>query len=70
MKDPHHHQIRVAEVIAEKVEGARAYFTTIVRRGQDVLSEVKSTWCCLDTASLRPARLARDVVSKFLPPAA
>jgi acyl-CoA thioester hydrolase len=60
----------VAEVIAEKVEGARASFTTIVRRGQDVLSEVKSTWCCLDAHSLRPARLARDVVSRFLPPAA
>jgi acyl-CoA thioester hydrolase len=57
----------VAEVIAEKVEGARAYFTTVVRRGQDVLSEVRSTWCCLDAASLRPARLARDIVARFLP---
>ena len=57
----------VAEVIAEKVEGARAYFTTVVRRGQDVLSEVKSIWCCLDAASLRPARLAREVTSRFLP---
>jgi acyl-CoA thioester hydrolase len=57
----------VAEVIAEKVEGARASFTTIVRRGQDVLSEVKSTWCCLDARSLRPVRLARDVTSRFLP---
>ena len=60
----------VAEVIAEKVEGARAYFTTVVRRGQDVLSEVKSTWCCLDAASMRPVRLARDVISRFLPPEA
>ena len=59
----------VAEVIAEKVEGARAYFTTVVRRGQDVLSEVKSCWCCLDAATKRPARLARDVASRFLPPA-
>src|SRR5687768_8941181 len=57
----------VADVIAEKVEGARAYFTTVVKRGQEVLSEVKSTWCCLDAASLRPARLARDVVSRFVP---
>jgi acyl-CoA thioester hydrolase len=60
----------VAEVIAEKVEGARAYFTTIVRRGQDVLSEVKSTWCCLDAATQRPARLARDVIARFVPPEA
>jgi acyl-CoA thioester hydrolase len=58
----------VAEVIAEKIEGARAYFTTIVRRGQEVLSEVKSTWCCLDAATQRPARLARDVIARFLPP--
>ena len=60
----------VAEVIAEKVEGARAYFTTVVKRGQEVLSEIKSSWCCLDSASLRPVRLARDVIGRFLPPAA
>ena len=57
----------VAEVIAEKVEGARAFFTTIVKRGEEVLSEVKSCWCCLDATSLRPARLASDVVSRFVP---
>jgi acyl-CoA thioester hydrolase len=60
----------VAEVIAEKVEGARAMFTTVVRRGEEVLSEIKSSWCCLDAASLRPARLARDIVARFLPPTA
>ena len=60
----------VAEVIAEKVEGAKAYFTTVVRRGQDVLSEVRSTWCCLDASSLRPVRLARDIANRFLPPGA
>ena len=57
----------VAEVIAERMDGVRAYFTTIVRRGQDVLSEVKSTWCCLDAVTQRPARLARDVISRFVP---
>jgi acyl-CoA thioester hydrolase len=59
----------VAEVIAEKVEGARAYFTTVVRRGEEVLSEIKSSWCCLDAVTKRPARLARDIVGRFLPPA-
>jgi acyl-CoA thioester hydrolase len=29
---------------------------------------VKSCWCCLDAATKRPARLARDVASRFLPP--
>ena len=59
----------VAEVIAEKVEGARAYFRTVLKRGEDVLSEIQSTWCCLDAGTHRPARLARDVISRFLPPA-
>jgi acyl-CoA thioester hydrolase len=57
----------VAEVIAEKVEGARAFFTTVLRRGEDVLSEITSCWCCIDAATHRPARLARDVVGRFFP---
>ena len=60
--------IVVAEVIAEKVHGARAMFTTVLRRGEEVLSEIKSSWCCLDAESLRPARLAREIVGRFLPP--
>lgn len=60
----------VAEVIAEKVQGARAFFSTVVKRGEDVLSEISSCWCCLDAATQRPARLARDVISRFLPPTA
>ena len=58
----------VAEVIAEKVLGARAFFRTVLRRGEDVLSEIQSCWCCLDVATQRPARLARDVIGRFLPP--
>ena len=57
----------VADVIAEQVKGARAFFTTIIRRGEDVLAEVKSTWCCLDAGTQRPARLARDIVARFVP---
>ena len=58
----------VAEVIAEKVEGARAFFTTVLRRGEDVLSEIHSCWCCLDAATQRPARLAREIASRFVAP--
>jgi acyl-CoA thioester hydrolase len=58
----------VAEVIAEKVEGARAFFTTVLRRGEDVLSEIHSGWCCLDAATQRPARLAREIATRFLSP--
>ena len=59
----------VAEVIAERVEGARAFFRTVLRRGDEVLSEIQSCWCCLDAATQRPARLAREIVGRFLPPA-
>ncbi len=57
----------VASVVAEGVQGARAFFSTMITRGEEVLAEVKSSWCCLDAATLRPARLARDVVRRFLP---
>jgi acyl-CoA thioester hydrolase len=60
----------VAEVIAEKVEGARAMFRTVLRRGEDVLSEINSSWCCLDAVTKRPARLACDIARRFLPPTA
>ncbi len=59
--------IITASVVAEGVQGARAFFSTLIKRGEEVLVEVKSSWCCLDAASLRPARLARDVVRRFLP---
>jgi len=55
-------------VIAEKVEGARAFFRTILRRGDEVLSETSSCWCCLDAVTMRPARLARDVIGRFISP--
>jgi len=60
----------IAGVVAESVQGARAFFTTMIRRsgdlGEQVLAEVKSSWCCLDAATLRPARLAKDVVARFI----
>ncbi|WP_456115178.1 acyl-CoA thioesterase [Sphingomicrobium astaxanthinifaciens] len=56
----------VADVIAEKVSGARAFFTTVIKRGEETIAEVKSVWCCLDAVSQRPARLAKDVAARFL----
>ena len=35
-------------------------------RGEDVLAEVKSSWCCLDSVTRRPVRLARDIAARFL----
>lgn len=55
-----------ADVVADRMQGARAFFTTIIMRGETVVAEAKSVWCCLDAATQRPARLARDVVRRFL----
>lgn len=57
----------IATVFLEKVHGARAFYETVIRRGEEVLAEVKSSWCCLDASTMRPARLARDVIERFLP---
>lgn len=57
----------IATVLLEKVQGARAYYETVIRRGEDVLAEVKSTWCSIDAETLRPARLAREVIARFFP---
>jgi len=59
--------IVVADVIADKVEGAKAFFTTVIKRGDQTVAEVTSSWCCLDAATKRPARLARDIAERFLP---
>jgi acyl-CoA thioester hydrolase len=56
----------VADVIADKVEGAKAFFTTVIKRGEEVLAEVRSSWCCLDAVSRRPVRLAREIAQRFL----
>jgi acyl-CoA thioester hydrolase len=57
----------VADVIADRIEGAKAFFTTVIKRGEVVVAEVTSSWCCLDAVTRRPARLARDIASRFLP---
>ncbi len=57
----------VATVLLEKVQGARAFYATVIKRGEDVIAEVKSSWCCLDAQTMRPARLAANVVERFFP---
>ena len=57
----------IATVLLEKVQGARAFYETIIKRGEDVLAEVKSSWCCLDAETLRPSRLANNVIEHFFP---
>ena len=59
----------IATVLLEKVQGARAFYGTVLRRGEEVLAEVKSTWCSIDAETLRPARLAQEVIARFFPEA-
>lgn len=55
------------QVLLEKLQGARAIIKTLIERNGEVLAIAESCWCCLDATTQRPARLARDVVMKFLP---
>lgn len=57
----------IATVLLEKVQGARAFYETVIRRQEEVLAEVKSSWCCLDASTMRPARLARNIIERFFP---
>lgn len=54
-----------AQVVLQKVQGARAFYETLIRRGEEVLVEVKSSWCCLDAETKRPTRPAREIVERF-----
>ena len=60
----------VVRVVLEKLLGARAFYKTIINHDDEVLAEVESCWCCLDTVTRKPVRLARDIVARFLPPEA
>ncbi len=55
----------IATVVLEKVQGARSFYETFIKRGEEVLAEVRSSWCCIDAVTLRPARIAADVAAHF-----
>ena len=54
----------VARTVLEKVAGARAFYNTVIARGEEVLAEVQSMWCCIDAASHAPTRIDREVAEK------
>ncbi|MCB2087722.1 MAG: thioesterase family protein [Sphingomonadaceae bacterium] len=58
-----------AKTVLEKIAGARAFYHTLIQRGEEVLAEVRSSWCCIDAQTLRPARIGEDVARFFFPPA-
>ena len=55
----------VAQTVLERFNGARAFYSTVIKRGEDVLAEVKSSWCCIDAETLRPARIGEHMREFF-----
>ena len=55
----------MATVVLERVKGARSFYETVIKRGEEVLAEVQSSWCCVDAETMRPARIAKDVQAYF-----
>ncbi|MEP5938318.1 MAG: thioesterase family protein [Erythrobacter sp.] len=58
----------IASTVLESFKGARAFYSTVIKRGEDVLAEVKSAWCCIDAETLRPARIDDGMRQFFFPP--
>lgn len=54
----------IATTLLERVQGPRAFYATVIRRGEEVLAEVKSSWCCVAADTLRPVRIAQDVIAR------
>jgi len=57
----------IARTVLEHFHGARAFYHTIIERGEEVLAEVKSSWCCIDAETLRPARIGEEIARRFFP---
>jgi len=57
----------IAQTVLERYNGARAFYHTVIKRGEDVLAEVKSSWCCIDAKTLRPARIGEHLREFFFP---
>jgi acyl-CoA thioester hydrolase len=57
----------IASTVLERYNGARAFYRTVIKRGEDVLAEVQSSWCCIDAQTLRPARIGEHLREVFFP---
>ncbi len=57
----------IANTVLERYNGARAFYRTVISRGEEVLAEVQSSWCCIDSTTLRPARIGEHMREFFFP---
>ena len=56
----------IVDVLLQKIHGARAFYQTVIRRGEDVVAEITSSWCCVDASTQRPVRIAKDIAAHFI----
>jgi acyl-CoA thioester hydrolase len=49
-----------------EIRRARAWYQTTVTRGGILLVDVKSCWCCIDSATRRLTVIPRDAAERFL----
>jgi acyl-CoA thioester hydrolase len=56
----------IATTGIEAAAGAKAQFQTVIRRGDRVLAEITSLWCCIDRQSHRPVRLPKPTLARFV----
>lgn len=57
----------IAQPVLESFTGARAFYSTLIKRGEEVLAEVQSSWCCIDAVTLRPAKIGEHLREFFFP---
>ena len=57
----------IASTVLESTKGARAFYHTVIERGGEVVAEVKSSWCCVDAETHRPARIGEEIARFFFP---
>lgn len=50
----------------DSVRRARAWYSTVIRRGDDIIAEAVSCWCCIDAATGRLTVIPPDASSRFL----
>lgn len=55
----------ITTVLLRQVRRESAFYETLIRRGNELLAEVQSRWCCLDAKIRRPTRLPKDVTAPF-----
>lgn len=53
------------DVILRKVRGVRAYYDMIISRGDVIVVEAKSVWCCISASTWKPVRIRKEMIDDF-----